>query len=116
MLPGLPERAPADAHAIETPNFLQRPNPAEASHEVVEWARRVDVLELADALGRNDVRAVRAVAEIATLTDHDLEALFTAESIGLGTRARCRLALKSLRAANAGKAEKGRLVRHRGGA
>ena len=84
MLPGLPERAPADAHAIETPNFLRRHNPAEATPEVVELARRSDVLELADELGRNDVRPV---PEIATLTDFDFEALFTAEGIGLGVRA-----------------------------
>ena len=82
--PGLPERVPADAHAIETPNFLRRPNPAEATPEVVDWARRADVLELADALGRNDVRTV---AEIAALTDNDLEALFTAESFKVGIRA-----------------------------
>ena len=102
--PGLPERVPAEEHAIETPNFLRRPNPAEVTPEVVEWARRADVLELAEALGRNDVRTV---AEIAALTDNDLEALFTAESFKVGIRARCRLAFKSLRAANAGEAEKG---------
>ena len=102
--PGLRERPPPDAHAIETPSFLRRADPAEATPEVVDWARRADVLVLADALGRNDVRTV---AEIAALTDHDIEALFATENIIAGVRARCRLALKSLRAASAGEAEKG---------
>ena len=61
---------------------------------IVEWAQDNDIPEMAELLARN---RLRRVAELAALTDSDVDAIFVVERCDAGTRSRFRLALMKLR-------------------
>ena len=61
---------------------------------IVEWAQDNDIPEMAELLARH---RLRRVAELAALTDSDVDAICIVERCDAGTRSRFRLALMKLR-------------------